>query len=577
MTPARKHLRCGRREDILYICYAMKDIAWKLSILGDAAKYDASCASSGSSGRSGAPAGDIAGLRGSPGTSRTRGTSAQAGSLADPVASLSVQPLSTGIRSAGRGGFGSTAPVGICHAWASDGRCISLLKVLFTNACVYDCAYCRNRRSNDIPRAAFTVSELVDLTIGFYRRNYIEGLFLSSGITGDPEYTMRKLLTVVRTLRIDRGFNGYIHVKAIPGASARTIRETGFFADRMSVNIELPTERSLTLLAPEKRREDVFGPMALIDNVERERGRSPSVYGRGALPGRGPADWNRTGRLIPAGPGAALSTGQSPFVIDETLPDICREPTVPYGSAEGGLSAGGGQPFVPAGQSTQMIVGASPEPDSQIIRLAEGLYRKFGRKRVYYSAYIPVNEDPRLPSAAPPPLLREHRLYQADWLLRFYRFSADEITTGSDGDLDQDIDPKAIWALSHFSLFPVEVKTADYDTLLRVPGIGVISARRIMSARRSGVLSFDSLKRAGVVLKRAKYFITCGGRSLETIPVDPDRIRAILSDASVATRGSGRNEAARLGFDTPAAGGPDTAAHGGHGAAPEPAQPELPW
>ncbi len=522
----------------------MKDITWKLSILGDAAKYDASCASSGSAGRGGTVQ---AGACSSAGRTMGRGSPAAAGNLLAP-------------RSSEPGRFGSAAPAGICHAWGTDGRCISLLKVLFTNACVYDCAYCKNRRSNDIPRASFTVSELVDLTIGFYRRNYIEGLFLSSGIIGDPEYTMRKLLSVVQVLRIDRGFDGYIHVKAIPGASARTIRETGFFADRMSVNIELPSERSLSFLAPEKSREAVFGPMALIDNTEREQGfvhaagRGPFIAGSGS------------------GPPSARHPADGYPALAETLPDICRDLPVPYGSPAAsrafpsaglgerpagrpGLHArqsppSAGQPFVPAGQSTQMIIGASPEPDSQIVRLAEGLYRKFGLKRVYYSAYIPVNEDPRLPPVSAPPLLREHRLYQADWLLRFYRFSAAEIVPGDAGALDPDLDPKAAWALANFSLFPVDVKKADYDTLLRVPGIGVISARRVMAARRTGILTFDSLRQAGVVLKRARYFITCGGKSLEPPRVDPDWIRAAL-------------------LDTPRLPGPD--------GKPGAVQPELPW
>lgn len=429
----------------------MKDITWKLSILGDAAKYDASCASSGSSGRAGGAA----------------------------------------------GGIGSTAPSGICHAWGTDGRCISLLKVLLTNVCVYDCAYCKNRRSNDVPRVSFSVDELVDLTIGFYRRNYIEGLFLSSGIAGDPDYTMARMLAVVKTLRSERGFNGYIHIKAIPGASARLIEAAGYYADRMSVNIELPSEESLRRLAPEKTRRAVIEPMGLMDDI--------------LLTGRAE-------RALPA-----------PYSIDEGAPDILREVPVRYGSTRRR------RPFVPAGQSTQMIVGASPEPDSRIIRLAEGLYHRFGLKRVYYSAYVPVNADPRLPAAAEPPLKREHRLYQADWLLRFYRFSADELfsgdLTGDGGNLDEDIDPKTAWALANFSLFPVDVRKADYDTLLRVPGIGVVSARRIMSTRRAGGLSSDALKRAGVVLKRAKYFITCAGSAFEPVPEDPLVIRANLSDA----------------------------------------------
>ena len=476
----------------------MKDIAWKLSLLGDAAKYDASCASSGSSGRLGAAAGGL------------------------PVNRYASERKRASAAPSRRGrGIGSAAPSGICHAWSADGRCISLLKVLLTNVCIYDCAYCINRRSNDIPRASFTVQELIDLTIGFYRRNYIEGLFLSSGIAGDPEYTMRRILSVVKTLRTDRGFNGYIHVKTIPGALPGTIRETGYYADRMSVNIELPAEQSLKFLAPDKSKADIFGPMALIDDVTRSGSRRYSTAGgTRSLPAGA-----NTRRSLPVKPGVL-----SPYVLDETAPDIVRDLPVPY------PQPGSFNPFVPAGQSTQMIVGASPEPDSWIIRLAEGLYRRFGLKRVYYSAYVLVNDDPRLPAAGNPPLLREHRLYQADWLLRFYRFSADELFGDGRGYLDSSLDPKTDWALSKYSLFPVEVKTADYDTLLRVPGIGVISARRIMDARRSGSLSFDSLKKAGVVLKRARYFITCSGRALEGLP---ERSGCLYGPSSLTTCRSG--------------------------------------
>ncbi|MBN2050618.1 MAG: putative DNA modification/repair radical SAM protein [Spirochaetales bacterium] len=429
----------------------MKDIAWKLSILGDAAKYDASCASSGSTGR---------------------------GTAAAP------------------GGVGSAAPSGICHAWGTDGRCISLLKVLLTNVCVYDCAYCINRRSNDVPRVSFSVTELVDLTIGFYRRNYIEGLFLSSGIAGDPDHTMARMLAVVKNLRSERGFNGYIHVKAIPGASARLIQETGYYADRMSVNIELPSEESLRILAPEKSRSSVLGPMALMDDLSLSGG----------------------GKRLP-----------SPYRIDERAPDMVRDYPVPYRPSRSA------HPFIPAGQSTQMIVGASPESDSRIIRLAEGLYRRFGLKRVYYSAYIPVNCDPRLPGAGKPPLKREHRLYQADWLLRFYRFRAEELFSGDRGNLEEDLDPKTAWALANYGLYPVDMRKADYDTLLRVPGIGVISARRIMDARRAGGLNFDALKKTGVVMKRAKFFITCGGRAYEPFPDNPLVLRNLLTDAPLPT------------------------------------------
>lgn len=381
----------------------------KIKILADAAKYDASCASSGS-GRKNTP-----------------------------------------------GGLGnaSSSPVGICHSWAADGRCISLLKVLFTNYCTYDCAYCVNRRSNDIPRCAFTVDEIVDLTIKFYRRNYIEGLFLSSGVLRSPDYTMELLLQVVKKLRFEQRFNGYIHLKVIPGASQELVREAGTYADRLSVNIELPSEEGLKRLAPGKRREDILLPMATI-------GRSIQVY----------AEEKKRFKHV--------------------------------------------QSFSPAGQSTQLIVGASPEPDRQILHLAEQLYRRVQLKRVYYSAYIPVNAaNSLLPVTATPPLRRENRLYQADWLLRFYHFQADEILEPSQPFLESELDPKTSWALRHLDRFPVEVNRADVQTLLRVPGLGLKSVERIVASRRSARLSFDDLAKMGAVMKRARYFLTCQGRSLE--------------------------------------------------------------
>lgn len=391
----------------------------KLSILADAAKYDVSCSSSGST-RKNTP-----------------------------------------------GGVGNGAVAGICHSWADDGRCISLLKILFTNYCIYDCAYCVNRASNDIPRAAFTPDEVADLTINFYRRNYIEGLFLSSAVMKNLDYTMELLLKAVHKLRVEYKFNGYIHLKAIPGADFSLIEKAGKHVDRMSVNIELPSRKSLKLLAPQKNYDNIVNPMKGIDSKiieykeEKRKNRKSST-------------------------------------------------------------------FVPAGQSTQLIVGASPEPDFHILKLSEGLYNKFNLKRVYYSAYIPVSKNANLPQIANPPLLREHRLYQADWLLRFYKFSADELLNSANPNFDIDLDPKANWALNNLECFPVEINTADYEMLLRVPGLGIKSARRIISARQSGSINFYHLKKFGTVLKRARYFITCRGKYFGGIPLREDLIKRRL-------------------------------------------------
>jgi putative DNA modification/repair radical SAM protein len=370
------------------------------------------------------------------------------------------------VRSNGDGGLGNAVKAGICHSWAADGRCISLLKILLSNNCAYDCRYCRIRRSNDIPRATLSVSELVDLTLNFYRRNYIEGLFLSSAVLGDPSKTMELMLRVVKALRKDHGFNGYIHLKAIPGASEAVLAEAGLYADRMSVNMELPSEESLKQLAPQKERKAILQPMALMGG------------------------WSHQ------------------YAEDrKNLPAVT---TVPR--------------FLPAGQTTQMIIGASAETDRQIISLTGALYRKFELKRVYYSAYVPVNQDLPLPvplSAQPavPPLLREHRLYQADWLMRFYQFEAEEILEDTAPFLDSVLDPKAAWAARHPEFFPLEVNRASYQELLRVPGIGVNGALRIIRARRTASLDFPHLKRMGIVLKRARHFILCRGRSYQHIEV----------------------------------------------------------
>ncbi len=369
--------------------------------------------------------------------------------LADS-AKYDVSCSSSGAKHSNNSVIGNASPAGCCHSFSEDGRCISLLKVLFTNHCINDCKYCHCRASNDIPRAAFTPRELAELFIGFYRRNYVEGLFLSSGIVKSPDHTAELLLQTLTIIRREYGFSGYIHVKAIPGADARLIYQLGLLADRMSANIELPSEQSLKLLAPQKSREKVLSPIKQIQQ---------GIVAR-------------------------------------------KEELVLYKHAPA---------FVPAGQSTQMIVGATNDSDYKILRLTEALYNKFSLKRVYFSAYIPLGNHPALPSTAPP-LLREHRLYQADWLLRFYGFSADEIINEDKPFLDPLLDPKCNWAMNNLHLFPVEVNSAPYEMLLRVPGIGVKSARRIMMARRGTRLDFDALKRLGAVMKRATYFITCNGK-----------------------------------------------------------------
>ena len=376
----------------------------KLEILGAAAKFDASCSSSGST-RGGVP-----------------------------------------------GGIGSAYKAGICHSWSADGRCISLLKVLFTNYCINDCAYCINRRSNDVKRAAFTVDELVTLTMNFYKRNYIEGLFLSSGIVKNADFTMERLISVAKRLRLEENFNGYIHLKVIPGASGILVKEAGLYADRVSVNIELPSEKSLKLLT-EKSRESIIKPMSDIT-----------------------------------------------CDIAENREERKKTKKLPI--------------FAPAGQTTQLIVGATPETDRKIVRLTEAFYKKFSMKRVYFSAFVPVNSDNRLPVVSTPPLNREHRLYQADWLMRFYGFQADEIVTEANPFLSDEVDPKALWAMRNMQLFPIEINTCTFEMILRVPGIGRTSALRIVSARKNGALDFDDLKRIGVVLKRARYFITCKGKMM---------------------------------------------------------------
>jgi len=377
------------------------------------------------------------------------------------------------VRSNKQGGVGNTVGgIGICHSFADDGRCISLLKIMLTNYCIYDCAYCINRRSNDIRRATLSVTELVELTMEFYRRNYIEGLFLSSGVVRNPDYTMERLVRIVKDLRTLHRFNGYIHLKSIPGASRELINEAGLYADRMSVNIEIPNEDSLKRLAPEKNFQSVFQPMKFIQQGVLESSEERKKH-----------------RYAPR--------------------------------------------FVPAGQSTQMIVGATADRDKNILNLSSALYARPTMRRVYYSGYIAVNTyDKRLPVLKQPPLVRENRLYQADWLLRFYQFKVDEIVNDTHPDLELEIDPKLSWALRHPECFPVDINQADYEMILRIPGVGVKSARLIVSSRRFGRLTSYHLKKMGIVMKKAQYFITCG--ELETKGVNelrPEIVRELLLPA----------------------------------------------
>lgn len=390
----------------------------KLTILADAAKYDESCSTS-------------------------------------------------GVSRSGKGGVGNTTACGVCHSWSADGRCISLLKVLMTNVCRYDCAYCINRASNDHPRASFTPEELVELTMNFYRRNYIEGLFISSAVEGTPDRTMERMIRTLNLLRRQEHFMGYIHAKVIPGASKDAVDQIARLADRVSVNIELPSRDSLAQFAPDKKADSILVPMGqLRDGLNRS--------------------------------------------MDErhlrSSPD-----------------------FMPAGQTTQLIVGASGESDRQIIRLSQGLYRRFGMRRVYYSAYVPVGDERRLPALPSPPLLREHRLYQCDFLQRQYGFTADEILPEAHPFLDPMLDPKCLWALRNLNQFPVEVNTAPVELLLRIPGIGRLGARRIVTARRIAPVSIEILRRMGIVLKRAQFFMLCNGHYLGGVPIRPDVIYRALT------------------------------------------------
>lgn len=402
-------------------------------------------------------------------------------------------------RKGNNSGIGNSLACGICHTFSSDGRCISLLKILFTNECIFDCKYCINRSSNDTVRTSFTPRELCELTMEFYRRNYIEGLFLSSGIKNSPNYTMELLYETIKMLREEYGFNGYIHCKVIPGADPALVEAAGWYADRMSVNLELPTAESLKRLAPNKNRKNILKPMKYI---QMRRDRFNEYLGI-----------NENADI------AGVLTG--PFLENSALKSSLYPAAVaPYASLKPSKKR-----FVPAGQSTQLIIGATEENDYQIMTVSEALYRNFGLKRVFYSAFMNVNHDESLSSTLDgPPLLREHRLYQADWLLRFYGFTADELLNNDRPNFNLFLDPKCDWAVRNLQLFPVEINKADYKTLLKVPGIGVKSARRIVAARKHAVLDFNDLKKLGVVLKRAVYFITCKGRMMYPVKIDEDFI-----------------------------------------------------
>ena len=474
------------------------------------------------------------------------------------AAKYDVACTSSGVERKGKeGSMGNTAACGICHSFAADGRCISLLKILYTNECVYDCKYCINRRSNDTVRTSFTPEEVCELTMQFYRRNYIEGLFLSSGVRHNPTETMEQIYIALRMLREERHFNGYIHVKAVPGAAPELIAAVGLLADRMSTNLELPTAEGLRTLAPNKTRETILKPMRqiqvgisenrfngagsvnrLIGSVNQWGFELPEPGGKSGAglaeserkSGAGLADAGKSARtdLSVALPRQTQGVAPATALIERPKAEL---PSVDRGATMRPVIRKPGQLFVPAGQSTQMIVGATPESDYQVLSVAEALYQRFDLKRVFYSAYIALNEDSSLPEiGTKPPLLREHRLYQADWLLRFYGFQAKELLTPERPNFNVFLDPKCEWALRHLEYFPMEINRVPYDMLLRIPGIGVKSARRIVQARRTMKLDFDSLKRIGVVLKRAHYFITCNGRMMYHTKIDEDYITRQILD-----------------------------------------------
>lgn len=456
--------------------------------------------------------------------------------LAD-AAKYDVACTSSGVDRRGqKGSLGNSCAAGICHSFAADGRCISLLKILQSNECVYDCKYCLNRAGNDRPRATFTPEEICRLVMEFYRRNYIEGLFLSSGVCKSPAHTMELMCRTLRLLRTRYRFNGYIHVKAIPNAPAELLEQAGYLADRMSVNLELPTASALRTLAPHKTRASILKPMG---QIQQRIADSRLLSGLDARMERSAGNRYLSGTIFDRGPDALPPSFSEASVSSSAA--ASRQP--PSETVSGGSPAQRlpgpprAQPFAPAGQSTQMIIGASQENDYQLLTVSQYLYQKYDLKRVFYSAYVPLNEEPDLPPLdAPPPLLREHRLYQADWLLRYYGFHADDLLSTERPNFNVFLDPKCDWALRHLECFPVEINRADYASLLKVPGIGPKSAMRIVKSRRLGLLTFESLKKIGVVLKRAKYFITCQGRMLYHIRINEDFItRQLIGEDSRAS------------------------------------------
>lgn len=425
--------------------------------------------------------------------------------LAD-AAKYDVACTSSGVDRRGqKGSLGNSCAAGICHSFASDGRCISLLKILQSNECVYDCKYCLNRSSNDRVRTTFKPEEICQLVIEFYRRNYIEGLFLSSGVCKNPTYTMELMYRTLYLLRNQYHFNGYIHVKAIPNAPGELLEQVGYLADRMSINLELPTAEGLKELAPHKTQTAILNPMGQIQHRIADYRLS---IGKDSRMERSSQNRYLSGSIFDSSPKYIRENHPYPQ-ISTFHPPQAEKPA----------------PFVPAGQSTQMIIGATGENDYQLLTTSQQLYQQYDLKRVFYSAYVPLNEDVNLPPLdTPPPLLREHRLYQADWLLRYYGFHAEDLLSIDRPNFNVLLDPKCDWALRHLEQFPVEINQADYAALLKVPGIGTKSAMRIVKSRRTGVLTFDSLKKIGVVLKRAKYFITCQGRMMYHIRIDEDFI-----------------------------------------------------
>lgn len=454
----------------------MDGIMEKLKVLADSAKYDVSCSSSGADRKN-------------------------SGKLGNAFAS------------------------GICHSWSADGRCISLLKVLFTNKCVYDCQYCVNRRSVEVERASFEPEELADLTMQFYRRNYIEGLFLSSAVEVSPDYTAERILKCLQMLRYEYGFVGYIHAKIIPGVSQELLHAIGMVADRLSVNIELPTEDSLQRLAPQKKPKAIFAPMKQITNtlIEQKSLKGPGTMFKGQILNTNLNYLQPEGKNITMGDGSLADLRGSDYEIigRANKNTLVRETPFKYK-----------EKFAPAGQTTQMIIGAGSETDRQIVKTSESLYRTFKMKRVYFSAYIPVSDSPLLPSVFnAPPLRREHRLYQADWLLRFYGFRADEMFNDENPNLDLELDPKITWALRNIEQFPIEVNKASIDELLRIPGIGTISALRIVRQRKVSAVKYEDLKKMGVVLKRARFFLTCSGKYYGGKDLIPEYIRGKALEA----------------------------------------------